>query len=258
MDQFKQLEYELGSTNRKAYAEGSRRNLRIQVESFLLFCLYFSLRYLPASTKTLQLYTQFLGRSFKSVESIRNYISGVKTFHSILGYGTDHINNFLINLSLKGLAKEKLHLVKKAEPITPGLLLKLFDVFDLSNCKDVVFWCLFLFSFFLLARKSNLVPTIQKDMVNPKFLLSKDVSLTDFGLLVKFKWSKTIQYGERVLLIPLVKIENSVLCPVKAYNDMLRLIPRDTDSPLFLLKSGKPVFYSNFQTVIKKKISQLV
>jgi hypothetical protein len=34
----------------------------------------------------------------------------------------------LINLSLKGLAKEKLHLVKMAEPITPCLLLKRFDV----------------------------------------------------------------------------------------------------------------------------------
>jgi integrase len=54
-----------------------------------------------------------------------------------------------------------------------------------------------------------------------------------------------------------VKVENSVLCPVKAYNDMLRLIPRDKDSPLFLFKSGNPVFYSNFQTVVIKKISQI-
>lgn len=37
---------------------------------------------MPVSTETLQLFAQFLSRSFRSVESIRNYISGVN-FHWI-------------------------------------------------------------------------------------------------------------------------------------------------------------------------------
>ena len=36
---------------------------------------------LPASVETLCLYVQFLGRSMKSVQSIRNYLNGVKIFH---------------------------------------------------------------------------------------------------------------------------------------------------------------------------------
>ena len=52
---------------------------------------------LPVSTNTLQLFAQFLSRSFKSTEPIKNYINGVKTMHLILGYSVEHINKFVLN-----------------------------------------------------------------------------------------------------------------------------------------------------------------
>ena len=102
--QMGQLGEELRASNRRAYAEGSRKNLKIQWESFLLFCLHFGLVFLPASTLTLQLYVQFLSRSFKSVDSIRNYVSGVRTMHQILGFSLDKVNNFILNLTFKGVS----------------------------------------------------------------------------------------------------------------------------------------------------------
>ncbi|XP_053382001.1 uncharacterized protein LOC128549391 [Mercenaria mercenaria] len=56
--QFKELKQDLKVSNLSAYASGSRKNLKIQWESFILFCLYFHLQYLPAETYTLQLYAQ--------------------------------------------------------------------------------------------------------------------------------------------------------------------------------------------------------
>jgi hypothetical protein len=70
------------------------KNLKIKWESFMLFCLYFALCFLPASTQTVQLYSQFLSRSFTSVASIRNYLSGVRTIHQLLGYDLTEMNNF--------------------------------------------------------------------------------------------------------------------------------------------------------------------
>ena len=78
-----------------------------------MFCIYFKLTFLPVTTETLSLYVQFLSRSFKSTHSIRNYISGVKTMHLFLGYSTEQINEFLINLSLKGIARTQPHMVKQ-------------------------------------------------------------------------------------------------------------------------------------------------
>ena len=127
---------------------GSRRNLRIQWESFLLFCFYFKLVFLPTSTETLQLYAQFLSRSFKSVQSIRNYISGVKTIHLLLGFLIEHINKFILNLSLKGIAKLNPHRIRQAEGMTPAILLKnLFGFRYFFSCGFsllvLVFVCLF-------------------------------------------------------------------------------------------------------------------
>ncbi|MES9880279.1 MAG: hypothetical protein ABW185_05290, partial [Sedimenticola sp.] len=81
---------------------GTAINLRIQWKSFLLFCFHFNLTPVPVSTDTLSLYAQFLSRSFTSTDSIRNYVSGVRTMHLLLGVDLK-INDFLLNLSLKGI-----------------------------------------------------------------------------------------------------------------------------------------------------------
>jgi len=48
--QFIDLKGDLRKSNVSAYAEGSRKNLRVQWESFLLFCVYFHLTFLPVKT----------------------------------------------------------------------------------------------------------------------------------------------------------------------------------------------------------------
>ena len=167
--QMNDLKAELRNSRRQAFAEGTNKNLKIQWETFLLFCFYFKLTYLPVDTETLSLYAQFLSRSFKSVQSIKNYLPGVKTMHYLLGYSTAQINDFLLNLSLRGMERVKLHLVKQAKAITPEILMSMHTFFDFSDPADMVLWCLFLFAFFLFARKSNLVPD-SLQYQNKKFL----------------------------------------------------------------------------------------
>ena len=70
-------------------------------------------------------------------------------------------------------------------------------------------------------------------------------------------WSKTIQYGERILQIPLISIPGSVLCPAAAYNAMCSKVKVKSDAPLFSLPNGKYVTYSNFQSKLRGLISKL-
>lgn len=253
----KQLRNELRTSNRSAYAQGTRKNLKIQWESFLLFCIYFGLEYLPATTITIQLYAQFLSRSFKSVDSIRNYISGVNKIHLLLGYSLDNINQYLVNFSLKGLERVKCHCVRQAEPITPELLFNFYQILDMSNTDDVVYWCLFLFAFFLLARKSNLVYTTLADIAQGKCLLRNSVLVKNEYLEVTINWSKTIQFGERSIVTPLIKIKNSVLCPYTAYMRMIKFVKAAPEDPLFILSNGKPVSYYLFQKRLRFLLDQL-
>ena len=246
------LKRDLIQSNKAAYAEGTRKNFQVQWESYLLFCTYFQFVSLPTSTETLQLFAQFLSRIFKSTDSIKNYINGVRSMHLLLGYSVDHINKFILNLSIKGIAKLHPYCIKQAEPITPEILISISDTLNFQSHTDLVFWCLFLFAFFLLARKSNLVPTSKKDLTDKKFLLRQDVVDRGNYLLVSMRWTKTIQKrGERVLQMPLVRIPGSILCPVHAYRLMCEAIPAALDSPLFVLPKKKVVSYSMYQSKLK-------
>ncbi len=96
---------------------------------------------MPVSTDTLSLYAQFLSRSFTSTDSIRNYVSGVRTMHLLLGVDLK-INDFLLNLSLKGINRLKPHCVKQALPITPSILRKMLNLLNISSAVDATCWCL--------------------------------------------------------------------------------------------------------------------
>jgi hypothetical protein len=68
-------------------------------------------------------------------------------------------------------------------------------------------------------------------------------------LIIRIFLTKFIQCGERTLYIPLVEIPNSSLCPVKAYINMITLIPAENESPAFCILKGKllvPVTYYLF------------
>ena len=138
-EQFKELKQDLKGSNMSAYAVSTRKNLKIQWEAFLLFCFYFHLKHLPAETYTLQLYAHFFSRSFKSVDSISNYLSGVRTMHLLLGHTLDHLNNFLLNLFLKGLTRLKQHCIKQAEPIIPLILSRIHSILNMETADNTVF-----------------------------------------------------------------------------------------------------------------------
>lgn len=103
------------------------------------------------------------------------------------------------------------------------------------------------------------MPISFADFDPDKQLLREDVKIFRNVAVVLIKWSKTNQYGSRLLEIPLSSIPGSVLCPVTAYENMLRLCPATSSDPAFCLPSGRkicPLLYSQFQKRLKSLISK--
>ena len=92
------------------------------------------------------------------MDSIQNYIAGVKTLHNILDLKFPE-TTFHLKLGLKEIRKTLAHFPIRMEPMTPKILSKIYALLDFSH---TCIWCLFLFAFFLFARKSNLVPENKK------------------------------------------------------------------------------------------------
>lgn len=241
-----------------AYAAGTFKNLRSQWELYFMFCEFYSLRSLPADVNTLCLYAQFLNRSFQSVQSIRNYISGVKTLHNIIDLEYPNSNLFQLNLLLRGIARCKQHIPRKASAITPEILKDIYNFVNQDNTFEVVLWSLFLLMFFLMARKSNMMPNSVSEFDVKKQLTRGDISVRDNMLIIRIKWSKTRQFGH-LRQIPISSIPNCCLCPVQAYGNMIRLVNATDNDPAFCYLNKKrqlvPIIYSQFQKQFRKFIS---
>ena len=79
-------------------------------------------------------------------------------------------------------------------------------------------------------------------------------------LKITIQWSKTIQFGERTLVIPLVSIPDYPLCPVQAYLNMQSLVCVSDDSPAYCFLKHKqmyPIIYRPFQSVLKQMIRDI-
>jgi integrase len=254
------LRLEARNSRLTAYAVGTQSNLRAHWKAYFMFCIYFGLQPVPASTQVLCLFGQFLARSFKSITSIRAYISGVKTLHLFLDIPLDLEPAFILSLTLKGIAKTLRHFPLQKLPVTPDILVRLFEQLDPKSQFHSAIWCCFIFAFLLCARKSNLMP-ISTVKFDPNIcLLRSDVRISSNGLVICIKWSKTNQTGERFLTIPLLPCPGSILCPVRAYERMIFLCKASDSHPLFsFAKAGKSSFltFHVFDKELKRLISRI-
>ena len=223
---------EVLASKRKAFARGTYSNLRTQFRSYLSFCVYFRRCPLPADADTVCGYAQFLSRSIQP-SSIRNYLSGVKTFHTFFGFEYQFSENFHLRLVMRGIARIHPHVPHRATPVTPEILLAFYHHMDHSSSLHLTVWACCLTLFFTLARMGSILPSSQicKDF---KHILTRDrVNFSSEGLLVTLLRTKTIQFGKRRLHIPLLRL-NSSLCPVEAYKKSLCMVDKHSFVPAFV------------------------
>ena len=251
------LKHELAFIRRAAYAESTKTAHMLHWKTYAKFCLYFCLQITPANPETICLFAKFLARSFKAPQSIVNYVASVKLWHSLLDLDMIAFNSLEFILTKKGLFRILAHIPNQTAPVTPEILAMFRQLLDISEPTDATFWALFLIAFFTMARKSNLVPDTAASF-DPDRQLSREKVLMGNGcVMVIWTWAKNIQNRNRMHKVPLMHIPGSLLCPVKAYRNMCRLVPLDGKHPAFALKSNRgpvPVTYQQFNQKLKKPV----
>ena len=222
-------------TTKRGYQPGSSKNLRTYINRYLDFCMEFKLPPVPAEGMQLRRFAQFLADSpsISSYRTITNYIWGVKTFHKLLGFQAPDTGEFITRLVLKGLRLELARPIKQAEPITPKILVQIFYRVDFTYEEQLTAWVVVLYGFHMLLRKSNLVPDTQKDFDPCKQLARRNICLAERAVLVNIEWSKTLQFKEKVLPVPLIPIANKIICPVFWTWKLIHRIPARPEDPMF-------------------------
>ena len=206
----------------------------------------------PADNLTLCRYVAYLACRL-SYQSIPKYLNIIRLQHLELGLPNPMDNNYSVASILKGVKRVKGCTVTQKLPITPAIMYQIRACLDISKPCDLLFWATCLLAFFSLLRKSNLLPASPGKFSPLRHPCRGDLTLASRGLALRVKYSKTLQFRERIHLVPLPYLQGHPLCPVTALIALLCYQPRQLShvSPLLTLPSGQLLTQAAFQARLR-------
>ena len=201
------LDSEVEQYRGAAFAKSTQKSYATHRRSFLTFCFECGYNPVPVQPEVLQRYVAYLARKLK-FSSLKQYLNIIRFMQLEQGLPNPLEENHWLQLLLRGVRRVKGDSTTRKLPITPLLLLKIRSVLDLQDPNSTVFWAACLTTFFGMLRRSNVLPT--PPFSDTKHLRREDVLAYSWGLALKIRWSKTIQFRESeagfesVISLPLV------------------------------------------------------
>lgn len=241
------------------FAESTKKTYQTYLRAYMGYCNQFNIPPVPLSVQNLARYIAFLSVRLQ-FNSINNYLSIVRLLHQESGVSSP-LDSFYIDSVLKGAKRVLGCGVRKKLPITPTILLKIFSLISLGSSKDLCFWAACVVAFFSFLRKSNLFAPSLSQFDHRRHLSRDDVLFNEQGVRLRIRSTKTIQFSDRLLEIPLPRISNSPLCPSKALLLNFKQVPAlASPSPAFLFFEQNKLSvltYATFLNMLKHYLSLL-
>jgi hypothetical protein len=208
------LDSRLSLIRHNVLAKGTQKTYGSYLSKYYSFCTSLGVPPVPISQLNLGRYIAHLSNSLK-YNSVVNYLSVIRILHLEAGYDNP-LDTYFIRSTKSGVRRLLGDSSDSKLPITPSILLRLKPLLDFSLSLHRAFWAVCLVAFFSFFRKSNLLPQSQSSFDPSRQLTRDNVSFNGGGAVISVSWSKTIQYQNRTLTIPLPFIPSSPLCPSTA------------------------------------------
>lgn len=231
-------------------AESSWRTRRSQWKHYVTFCEDLIIAPLPASPELLCLYIAYMARSFKYI-IIVNYISAVRVLHRCYAYEPVGSENFLVKSTLLGAKRLLGDEQFSSDPLLPKHLCMIYKTLNVGKIEDLVFWTAVITCFRGLLRKSSVCQ-------GSNCMTRSEITFKNWGALISIRKSKTIQFKERVHVIPVARVKG-LLCAVYWLEKMFATVRVTSDKPMFgVFKANayKPVTYDWFAKKLKSCINR--
>ena len=201
------------------FAKRSRLNVMSHLRQLSIFCVSFNEPFLPVSREALLGFIEIMSRTC-GFNHIQHVISSIKFLHEF----TSHIypgDSFEFKVLLRGLKRKLSKSPKQALPITPEMLILMYQHVDVNKPVELAHWTPFLFALRLLYRKSSIAP---KNLENYDYRtdLSREKAVPSNGVILVYQnYSKTNQFMADTRITPLVSGNITALDPVLHYHKLV-------------------------------------
>lgn len=202
-----------------------------QWKRYFDFCSMYELQPLPSSVDNVCLYVTYLSSQVK-YKTICNYISALWALHNWFGFPPVAKDSFLVKCTMQGAHRLLGDATLSADPLLPEDLVRVYRTLNYKDLHDLVFWAALCLGYRCLLRKGHFTSS-------PHTILRKHVEFTDYGLCLRLESSKTVQYHERDVVIPVVESPGSILCPVRWLRVYLKRFNVSNSAPLFIVPGKK-------------------
>lgn len=197
-------------------APGTAANRLTQAKAYVKFAVYYRVPVLYPSITHLCMYAQFLRNSYDAPATMRNYISGAKSW---IGQHGGNITAFSAPEFLQltqGFIKRSQHVPSRAQPLLWHHVRHVIDFMNsVPNVPLAAKPCL-LIGFHTFLRASNLLSPSTGVWGGPHTLLAKHLRLSDAGLHITVLTTKT--KSNPTPLSTIIPWHNDpVYCPAQAW-----------------------------------------
>ena len=244
-----------------AYAPATQKTYKTQRESYLRFCSAMGYCPVPASTQTICRYVALLARTHK-FSSIKQYMNIIRILHLEWDLPNPLADNYHISSVLKGIRRDLGdNPINRKLPMTPNILMRILCVLDLSDSAHCTFWAACLVMFYGMLRRSNVMPSSSSTFEHSKHLRRQDIRFTANNLIIIIRWSKTIQFRQRILTLPLPRILSHPLCPLQAtFKAFQRTCSAPPTGPAFIISESppyQPLTVNNFNQILRQSLMRI-
>lgn len=227
-------------------APSTRLCANSRLRKYLTFCETYARPPFPCDSWQVCLYITWLAKSMRYA-SIRSYLSSLNLQIKAAGGVAIDYGNFNIRRCLAGARRSLGDSPRQAAPLLPGQLAAMLA--HLSDSPGhTAFKAAILTSFRGLLRKAHITRSDAP-------LLREDFSFHPWGMTLRIKKTKTIQFAERTLDIPIARVSHPLLCAVRAVELHFAQLPASRLEQAFRTpdpSGSSPLEYTQYSAVLKR------
>lgn len=172
-------------------APGTATNRLTQSKSFITFAVCYRFNPLIPSITNLCMYIQFLKNSQLAPTTIKNYLSGAKTWLAEHGGSLAGFASFEYQQMYRGLSKRLDYIPTRAAPLNPEHIRMIINFLDRCPSSPVAAKPCILVGYFPFLRASNLLSPSMNSWGGPHTIMAKDIHISNKGLIIAVHSTKT-------------------------------------------------------------------